>query len=174
MPYNKFNAAKGCSRRLRHHAGRENDMTHLTITDLETALTHAATHPGWLCTDHNGRGYVRVETGRYKSYMDATVRAAERRGYEVNRLCSGVFAVYPKAVPAPTAAKSDAFDAVEFAKRSAAEAFDQRAVYTDPVGSYRDNVTDTMSEFKVSDADYSRALDAYETEVARLFAPAPL
>lgn len=41
-------------------------------------------------------GYLYVETGRYKPWSEATVRAIARRGYKVDWKMSGVYYVYPK------------------------------------------------------------------------------
>lgn len=64
-------------------------MSHLTISDLETQF-----EKGWTATDADGERYVYAETGRYKPFMPATLKAAERRGYRVVRKGSGVFYVY--------------------------------------------------------------------------------
>jgi len=40
--------------------------------------------------------YLYVETGRYKPWSEATVRAARRRGYLCDRRFTGLWHVYPK------------------------------------------------------------------------------
>jgi hypothetical protein len=60
--------------------------------------------------------------------------------------------------------------AVEFAKASAAESFDQRATYADPVGCYRTNVIDTLGEQSADQYAVRDALAAFDAEVSRLFA----
>lgn len=67
-------------------------MSHLNIANLETMVAAAALHP------EAGRRFVYAETGRYKPWMPATIKAAERRGYLVEQACDGVFHVYPKDV----------------------------------------------------------------------------
>lgn len=64
----------------------------LTINHLEAHLAEIAANP----QAGNGYGYAYVETGRYKPYNPATVSAAKRRGYRVERKGDGVFYVYPK------------------------------------------------------------------------------
>lgn len=64
-------------------------MSHLTIADLAKQFDN-----GWTATDANGERYVYAETGRYKPFMPATLKAAERRGYRVIRKGTGVFYVY--------------------------------------------------------------------------------
>jgi hypothetical protein len=64
-------------------------MPQLTIANLEDTLAKitAGTHFA---------AYAYVETGRYKPYADATVRAAIRRGHHVHRAATSVFYVFPK------------------------------------------------------------------------------
>lgn len=64
----------------------------LTIAHLERHLAEIAANP----QAGNGYGYAYVETGRYKPYGSATVLAAKRRGYRVEKAAQGVFYVYPK------------------------------------------------------------------------------
>lgn len=63
----------------------------------------------------------------------------------------------------------NSFNPIEFAIASANEAFDQRAAYADPVGSYFDNVVDTLNEYKVTGQMYHSALAQYRATVANLF-----
>lgn len=81
-------------------------MSHLTIANLEAmlAVNAKAADPA--------RRYVYVETGRYKSFMPVTVKAAERRGHTVDMRCGGVFYVYPKGVEATTAKTLDMIKAL--------------------------------------------------------------
>lgn len=67
-------------------------MAHLTIADIEASLSS-------LPAD---RDYIRVETGRYKPFMPASVEAARRRGLDVKKTCDGVFLIR-KTVLAPSA-----------------------------------------------------------------------
>ena len=62
-------------------------MSQLTIKHLEGYLAR----PESLYA-----GYAYVETGRYKPYNGSTVKAAERRGYRVEKLAREVYAIYPK------------------------------------------------------------------------------
>lgn len=65
----------------------------LTIKHLETVLGQIeqnAGKPGY--PDH-----AYVEVGRYKPYHPSIVKAAERRGYRVEKAGGGIFYVYPKA-----------------------------------------------------------------------------
>lgn len=67
-------------------------MAHLTIAQLEQHLADiGAGKHGPDVT------YAYVEVGRYKPYSVATVKAAERRGYKVERR-GAVYYIYPKAV----------------------------------------------------------------------------
>lgn len=61
------------------------------------------------------------------------------------------------------------FDPIEFAVASANEAHDQRAVYADPVGSYFDNVVDTMNDKGITGIEYHQAIEKYRETIAILF-----
>ncbi len=66
-------------------------MAHLDIRLLEADLRAA-------CTRKRADGqspYIRIETGRYKPFATPTVGAARRRGHRVEKVCDGVFYVYP-------------------------------------------------------------------------------
>ena len=67
-------------------------MSHLTFTDLEKQLDRIAS-----LADQNIQ-YAYVETGRYKPYMPATVAAAKRKGYRVERAGQSAFYIFPKTV----------------------------------------------------------------------------
>ncbi|WP_137917212.1 hypothetical protein [Hydrogenophaga sp. 2FB] len=58
-------------------------MAHLTITHIEELLAN-------LPAD---RDHIRVETGRYKPFMPASVEAARRRGMKVESPCGGVYLI---------------------------------------------------------------------------------
>lgn len=62
----------------------------LTIAHLEQELARVAAGKS-----SNGYGYAYVETGRYKPYMPATLRAATKRGHRIERKGAAVFYVYP-------------------------------------------------------------------------------
>ena len=68
-------------------------MAHLTIKHLEEHLARLAqieNPDAW-------SQYAYVETGMYKPYMYATVKAAEKRGYKVEcKIRGSVYYVYPK------------------------------------------------------------------------------
>jgi hypothetical protein len=61
------------------------------------------------------------------------------------------------------------FNSIEFAVASAEEAFDQRGAYTDPIGSYFDNVVDTLNEKGVTGNEYHQAIEQYRDTIAKLF-----
>jgi hypothetical protein len=61
------------------------------------------------------------------------------------------------------------FNSIEFAVASAEEAFDQRGAYADPIGSYFDNVVDTLNEKGITGNEYHQAIDKYRDTIARLF-----
>lgn len=74
-------------------------MAHFTIKDLETCLNLAACSPDIFTKDADGSAFCYVEVGRYKPYMMATVKAAEKRGYRVvQKIRGSVYYVYPKGV----------------------------------------------------------------------------
>jgi len=76
----------------------------LTIAHLERDLQWVAENRGVFgVPDH-----AYVEVGRYKPYHGSIVKAAERRGYRVERLGDSSYAVYPKLDAAP--AESQAAD----------------------------------------------------------------
>ncbi len=67
-------------------------MPHINITTLEAQLAKiGAGAYGPTVT------YAYCETGRYKPYAEATMRAAKTRGYRVEKRCQGVYHIYPKA-----------------------------------------------------------------------------
>jgi hypothetical protein len=74
-------------------------MSHLTLTDLEKQLARIT-----LLADPTIQ-YAYVETGRYKPFMPATVAAAKRKGYRVERAggSGSAFYVFPKDSPAQVA-----------------------------------------------------------------------
>jgi len=58
--------------------------------------------------------------------------------------------------------------ALNFAKASAFSAWDQREEYSDPVASYRENVTDTLNDEKANDFVHE-ALEVFDHRVKELF-----
>lgn len=65
-------------------------MAHLTIADLEKQVEMV------IALADPDRPYVYAETGRYKPYMPATIEAAKRKGYVVQKKGQAAFYVYPK------------------------------------------------------------------------------
>ncbi len=65
----------------------------LTIQHLETFLNEIQQNAG----NPGVPSHAYVEVGRYKPYHPSIVKAAERRGYRVEKAGGGVFYVYPKA-----------------------------------------------------------------------------
>ena len=61
------------------------------------------------------------------------------------------------------------FNPIEFAVASANEAHDQRDAYADPVGSYFDNVVDTLNEKGITGNEYHQAIEQYRETIAILF-----
>jgi len=59
-----------------------------------------ATMESWLASLPAGQPSLYVETGRYKPWSEATVRAAQRRGYLCDRRGTGLWLVYPKSAEA--------------------------------------------------------------------------
>lgn len=66
----------------------------LTIKCLEEQLANLAK---MRAANECPNEYLYIETGRYKPYAEATVRAAKARGYRVEKRCQGVYHIYPKA-----------------------------------------------------------------------------
>lgn len=64
-------------------------MAHLTIINLEADLAKIA-------AGTVSNTYAYVETGKYKPFTEATVRAAAARGHHVHRAAIGVYYVFPK------------------------------------------------------------------------------
>lgn len=59
-------------------------------------------------------------------------------------------------------------EAIEFARASAREAIDQASAYEDPIGSFRDNVVDTLNDEHADEFTMRDALDAFDAEIKRL------
>jgi hypothetical protein len=59
--------------------------------------------------------------------------------------------------------------ALEFAKASAADAWDQQTAYADSIASYRENVRDTLNDERASQYE-AEAFALYDAEIVRLFA----
>lgn len=66
-------------------------MSHLTIKDLDLFI--ATVEAG---EERYGADYIYAEVGRYKPWHPSIRKAAERRGYRVEKVGMSAYRIYPK------------------------------------------------------------------------------